>query len=506
MNNQVTVAEQLRNEVTGNGPEGSSKSGQPSIVIVGAGVSGICMAIQLKRAGYRSVTILEKSNDFGGTWLENSYPGCGCDVPAMLYSFSFALKSNWSRLYALQPELLEYFKETAHRFDLSSITRFGETVQEARFDETSGLWNIELESGETLTANIFISSVGQLNRPSIPNLPGADQFEGPQFHSARWNHDFDFQDKKVAVIGNGASAIQLIPEISKVTKQTYIFQRSANYIAPRNDHTYSGLKTACFRWIPGYARLYRSWLFWRHEYRIKLYRRNSVLNKNFRHWLLKKMRERTPKKLWRTVIPKYPAGCKRVLLSDDYLQCLGRENVEVVDQGVTSLTADGVIAGEEQYPVDAVVYATGFKSTEFLSPMKVIGRNDLDINTAWQARPKTWYGVMVHGFPNFFMLYGPNTNLGHNSIIFMIECQVKLIMNSLKLMQKKQAGTIEVTESAVDQFDQKLQSDLGKLVWNEDCGNWYTNQTGNIVNNWSGAPIRYWWETRSVNDKAFELK
>lgn len=487
-----------------NSPE--SLDSQPlEALIIGAGISGICIGRQLLQAGFKRIAIIEKSNDVSGTWLENSYPGCGCDVPAMLYSYSFAMKKDWTRKYALQPELLEYFRDCAEKFGLHPYLRLGQTVTQADWSDAEKLWLVKLQSGETLKTRVLISAVGQLNRPSIPSLPGMDSFQGPSFHSARWPKDFDPAGKRIAVIGSGASAIQIIPELAKTAAHTYVIQRSPNYIAPRNDHFYSSAARFLFKTVPGLAQLYRQYLFWSHEYLIYLYRKGSNWNRGFRSELVRKMRSRLPKALWRTVIPKYPAGCKRVLLSDNYLQSLSKENVTLCPEGAQGLTAEGVQLSDQTVPVDAVVYATGFESHPFLKSLQVTGLEGALLSEAWAERPKTYYGIATEAFPNLFMLYGPNTNLGHNTIIAMIESQSGLITQCLQAMQRKQAQSMEVKSEAIARYDAQLQENLSRLVWTEKCGNWYTDQTGHIVNNWSGTVTSYRRQTKQLREEDFQF-
>ncbi|WP_237228785.1 flavin-containing monooxygenase [Rubinisphaera sp. JC750] len=474
------------------------------IVIIGAGLSGLCMGIQLKRAGINSFTILEKSQDVGGVWLDNTYPGCGCDVPAMLYSYSFALKPDWTYKYARQPELLEYFRSCADRFQIRPHIQFGVTVDTADFDEATGKWTITLANGETRQADVVISGVGQLSRPKMPNLPGLDSFQGESFHTARWSKDFDWKGKKIAIVGNGASAIQVVPAIAAETEHLYVLQRSSNYIAPRNDYLYSPWAKAAFRWIPGAAKKHREQLFQAQEDLFQYYERGSQKNWEFRTWLVMQMRERLDKKLWRKVVPKYPAGCKRVLLSDDYLQTLCRENVSVLTDGAEAITETGIVSGGKTYDVDAIVFATGFESTQFLTPMKIHGRDGQSLNERWKERSQAYLGLLVPQFPNFFLLYGPNTNLGHNSVIYMVECQTEWILKCLRAMRQREASTIEVSEQAASEFDEQLQANLDKLVWKEDCGNWYTNEAGHIVNNWSGRAAEYREATREFHPEHLE--
>lgn len=484
----------------------SSNPGKfPRVVIVGAGISGLCIAIKLKQAGIGSFTILEKSDDVGGTWLDNSYPGCGCDVPSMLYSFSFAPKHDWSRKYAPQSEILEYFRDCADRFQIREHIQFGTAVASAKFDEEKSVWRIETDQGDELEADVFVSAVGQLSRPSIPEIEGLDSFDGEAFHTARWNHDFDVTGQDIAVIGNGASAIQLVPKVAEQANKVWIFQRSPNWISRRHDYRYPRLAQVAFRWIPGVAKLHRLWIYLLSDMRILLYQRKSLLNKGFTGWLWLRMSRKLPKKLHDSVIPKYPAGCKRVLLSNDYLESLCRDNVEIVTKRIRGVTPEGIKTDAGVTPVDAIVLATGFRSSEFLVPMKVSGRDGIDLHEQWKARPRTYLGMTCPGFPNFFLLYGPNTNLGHNSIIFMVECQVRYILRCLSELIRRGDQTIEVREEAVEEFDRSLQEGLNKKVWNGYVNNWYKTADGHIINNWYGSTISYRRRTRKLDLKAFKF-
>lgn len=490
---------------TDKSPRESQGGAFPQIVIVGAGISGLCLAIKLTKAGLKSFTILEKSDDVGGTWLENSYPGCGCDIPSMLYSFSFAPKHDWSRKYAPQPEILEYFRHCVDHYDIRRHIRFGTSVARAAFDESSATWRIQTADGEELQASIFVAAVGQLNRPKLPEIEGLDSFAGRAFHSAQWNHELDYRDKTVAVVGNGASAIQLVPKLAEQARKVLIFQRSPNWIARRHDYRYPRLVQKMFRWIPGVARLHRWWIYWLSEARILLYKRKSLLNKGFTGWLWYRMRKKTPKELHKSVIPIFPAGCKRVLVSNDYLESLHRDNVEVVNQRIQKIVPGGVVADGKTREVDAIVLATGFEASRFLYPMEITGREGVKLNEVWQKRPRTYLGMLCPGFPNFFMLYGPNTNLGHNSIIFMVECQVRLILRCLQTMRKRGQRTIEVRDDAVEQFDKLLQDRLREKVWNGYVSSWYKTPDGHIINNWCGSTIAYWRRTRRPDPRALEF-
>ena len=470
---------------------------QPSlrIVIVGAGISGLCLAIRLKQAGYRHVTVLEKAGEVGGTWLHNSYPNAGCDIPSYLYSFSFARHYPWSTKYARQPEILAYLKHCADHFGVRSQIRFGTAVKTATFDESAGTWSIETDRGDTLDADLFVSAVGQLNRPHIPAVEGLESFQGEHWHSARWNHDVDLRGKCVAVVGNGASAVQLLPEVAKAARQTYVFQKSPNWIHPLRNPGYPRWKQAALR-IPLATSLYRLALYLQCEWRIAAFREHSWLNREYARWLRRQMRRLIPTEQWAQLIPDYAPGCKRILLSSDYLQTLQRDNVQLINEPVERLHRDAIASASAVHPVDVVIFATGFKSSAFHQPMQIRGRGGQTLDDAWSDRPKALYGLATAGFPNLFLLYGPNTNLGHNSIIFMVECQVEYILRCLNQLQRRQKQIVEVREEALARFDRETQASLQSSVWSGDCQSWYKSQTGSIVNNWSGSATSYWLKTR----------
>lgn len=463
----------------------------PHIVIVGAGMSGLCLAIQLKRAGFHNITLLEASSEVGGTWNKNTYPNAGCDVPSYLYSYSFASNHRWSMKYARQPEILDYFRLCAERFDVRRSIRFETMVESATFDEATGRWRVRTDEGDEIVADVFVSAVGQLNRPAIPSFQSADVFEGEAWHSAQWNHNYDLAGKNVAVVGNGASAVQFMPIIAEQCKKVVLFQRTASWIHPLHNYRYPKWAQRCMRWIPFAAKLHRLSIFLSCEWRIVAFREGSKLNKEYARWLRRQMRRRLPNEDWEKLIPTYAPGCKRILLSSDYLETLSRDDVEVVLDPITGFTKDQIVTGESSYDVDAVIYATGFRATEFLQPMTIRGRGGKTLEQEWKARPKAYLGLAVPEFPNLFMLYGPNTNLGHNSIIYMVEQQVNFIIKCLKRMRNRSANTIEVRREALDQYDAQVQSELASSVWAGDCTNWYKSADGTIPNNWWGSAMAY---------------
>jgi cation diffusion facilitator CzcD-associated flavoprotein CzcO len=478
----------------------------PRVLIVGAGMSGLCLAIQLKRAGFDSFTIIEKSHQVGGTWHENSYPNSGCDVPSYLYSFSFAPKYDWTLKYARQPEIFQYFRDCADKFGINSHIRFSVAVESARFDENRSVWVVNLSDGETLEAEFFVSAVGQLNRPKIPDFPGLDRFQGAKWHSANWNHNFDLKGKRVAVVGNGASAVQFVPTLAEQAERTFVYQRSPNWIQRFNNYRYSEFSKRLFRAMPWTAKMHRIWIFAMNEWRIRAIVDPWIANPIYHMWIKWRMGGRIRKDLRPKLIPNYTPGCKRILLSNDFLETLQRPDVEVITDPITGFTADSIETTAGSTKIDAVIFATGFESLDFLQPMEIQGRDGVTLNAAWRERPKTLLGLATPGFPNLFMLYGPNTNLGHNSIIYMVESQVDYIIKCLRHMQANGLGEIEVTPEAVEKFDRKLQRKLRRTVWAGECTSWYKKADGSITNNWYGAALEYRWATRKPNFSQFKLK
>jgi len=478
------------------------------IAIIGAGHSGICMGMQLKRAGIGDFVILEKSATLGGTWRDNTYPGASCDAPSFLYSFSFAQKTDWSRRFAWQPELLAYSVECAVQSGLLPHCRFNTEVIAARFDDARDLWRIELADGDMIEAQFLVTGVGQLHRPAVPTIPGRDGFRGVQFHSARWDHAVDLAGKRIAVIGNAASAVQFVPQIAPLATQLTIFQRSANWLMPRKDCLYSPrLHRWMARW-PWLARL-------RHQFQWFVFGELQLtpLMKQVRvvQWLatiksrLHLRRQVRDPALRAKLIPDYPIGAKRVLFNDDYYPTLNRHNVRLVTDGVERIEAAGVRTNAgELVGADVIIFATGFQATDFLAPMTIAGAGGRDLRDEWKNGAHAYLGVTVSGFPNLFMLYGPNTNLGHNSILVMIEAQVGYILDAIRQMDARGVRRLEVKRGVMDEYNRWLQRDLAKSVWAADKQSWYKLADGTITNNWPHSTIRYRRLLRTADLEAYD--
>ncbi len=465
----------------------------PRVAILGAGAAGLCMAMQLQYAGIHTFTVYEQSDGVGGTWRDNTYPGAACDVPSHLYSFSFAPKTDWTRKFPEQPEILGYFESLVDDHALAPHLRFGTTVVAATWQDEDATWDLELGDGEHVTADVVVSGLGQLNRPNIPDIPGLDRFSGTTFHSARWDHDHDLRGERVAVIGIGASAIQFVPQVAKVAEQLTLFQRSVNYVAPKPDRAYRPWERWLLGHVPAVRRAYRASIYWRFEARFALMRKGNrlgrLLQDRFGKEISAMVSDRLPAE---ALVPDYTPGCRRILIANDWYPTLLRPNVEVVTDGVAEVTKDAVrtVDGRE-FPVDTIIFGTGFRTTEFLSPLRITGRDGIELDEAWADGARAYLGVSVPRFPNLFMLYGPNTNLGHNSILFMIEQQVAYIRALLVRMVREDAAAAEVTRAAMDRYDAEIVALAERTVWAEDCHSWYKTDSGRITNNWPDYTVRY---------------
>jgi cation diffusion facilitator CzcD-associated flavoprotein CzcO len=484
---------------------GVRPSASRSIAIIGSGFSGLSLGIQLKKLGHESFTIFEKADRIGGTWRDNVYPGAACDVPSFAYCFSFEQKTDWSRKWAPQTEILEYMDECARKNDLLRHIRFNTEIASAIWDEAASLWRIRTTRGEEIEAEILVSGVGQLNRPHTPKIAGAENFKGPAFHSARWRNDIDLAGKTVGVIGNAASAIQFIPQIAPKVAKLHVFQRSANWMIPRNDFAYTEASKRRFTRYPLLAKLYRWLIYFQYETNWLTFRGNDFLSSRTTKVADNYMRTTVnDPKLHQLLTPDYKIGSKRILISDDYYPSLNHENVEIVSGAIDHLTDAGVVMKDgREVPVDVLIYATGFESTAFLAPMTIQGRGGHRLLEDWKAGARAYLGISVADFPNLFLMYGPNTNLGHNSIIFMIECQTNYILDCLRQMDEHAIDAIDLRRDALEEFDARVQQELAHTVWATTGKSWYKTEAGRITNNWSRSTISYWWNTRHADFRKY---
>lgn len=482
---------------------------ETKILIIGTGFGGLGLAIRLQQSGRTDFILLEKAGDVGGVWRENSYPGAACDVPSHLYSFSFERHFDWSRTFSPRDDILRYLRHCADRYGLRSCIHTGREVTRARFDDSSGFWHVQCADGSEYRSRVLVAATGQLCRPLVPSLPGLETFKGTVFHSAQWRHDYDLRGKKVAVIGTGASAIQFVPEIAQQVDQLTLFQRSPPYVLPKPERNYAGFWRGLFTWLPFLVTLHRLWIYLQLEYRQPVWRNNR-----FWMWAVERMFEKhlqeqvTDPQLQEKLRPDYPMGCKRILISDNYYPALARSNVQLVTEAVARLEEDAVISTSGQrVPVDCVILGTGFDTTHFLAPIEVTGLNGITLQDAWKNGASAYLGITVHDFPNLFMLYGPNTNLGHNSIIYMLESQFSYVLSALDRLEDRHAGplSLNVRQAVQQAFDQDIQQQLSKTVWQGGCRSWYVDEHGRNSNNWPGFTFRYRALTRQLDLEDYDL-
>ncbi len=461
-----------------------------SVVIVGAGFGGVAAAIELRRHGFDDVTILERGPALGGTWRDNTYPGCACDVPSHLYSFSFAQRADWSRLCSPQEEILEYLEGVARDHGVDRLVVPNTEVSSCAWDEASCRWTVESADGRSWEADAVIIATGQLHQPAFPRLEGA--FGGHSFHSARWDHDYELGGKRVAVIGTGASAVQFVPEIAKRVQKLYVFQRTGNWFFPRKNHAYPSWLKWIFMHTPGIEALRRTGLYQYAESLTMMIRHPRTLGKVgwLRSTLFMRWQLRDPE-VRRKVWPDYTFGCKRILFSSWFLPTLQRPNVELVAEPIARLSEPGIVTADgATHEVDCIIYGTGFRTTEFMFPMEVVGAGGRSLREAWAEGPHAHLGIAVPGFPSLFLMYGPNTNTSGGSIIAYEEAQASYIRQALSLVRDRGAAAIEVRPEVEAASDREVQSRFAGTAWTQ-CNSWYRDERGRVVTNWPGYMREY---------------
>jgi cation diffusion facilitator CzcD-associated flavoprotein CzcO len=478
-----------------------------SVVIIGAGFGGLGMAIRLKAQGQDDIVIIEKGSDVGGCWRDNTYPGAACDVPSHLYSYSFERHYPWSRRFAPQNEIFAYQQHCARKYDVYRHIRFNTEVEKASFDEAQGVWVITLTNDETIFARVLITATGQLNQPAYPKMPGIDAFKGAHFHSARWDHSVDLKGKTVAVIGTGASAIQFVPEVAQVAGKVMLFQRSAAHVLAKPDRAYTEREHRMLKRFPITQTLDRLKIYIANEARVlgftSLQKAMALFEWQFKQQLKKFIKD---PELREKLTPDYPIGCKRILMSNDYYPALAQDHVEVINQGISEVTATGVVDSEGQHhDVDVIIYGTGFQATDFLTPMTIIGRDGIALNDAWKDGAEAYLGISVNGFPNLFMLYGPNTNLGHNSIIYMLESQIHYVQQCIAAIDSQKLRSLEVRSLVQTNFNDRVQSKISDTVWNKGCHSWYKTESGKNTNNWPGFTFNYRRQTDKLDLNDYDI-
>ncbi|GHO88486.1 flavin-containing monooxygenase [Dictyobacter formicarum] len=467
------------------------------IAILGAGFSGLGIAIKLKKHGYDDFIIIERAKDIGGTWRDNTYPGCACDIPSLLYSFSFAPNPNWSRLYPQQKEIQSYLRRCARRFGLLPHIRWHSELVEAAWNEDEQRWHITTTQ-EHFTSDIFICGNGPLNEPSLPAISGIEQFEGTIFHSSQWRHDYDLTGKHVAVIGTGASAIQFVPQIQPKVAQLTVFQRTPPWIVPRLDHPIPYWQQRLFRLLPVAQRLVRARIYLRNELTaLGLVYRPEVMKEGMR-FAQEHLARQVPDPLLREKLtPHYMMGCKRILVSDDFYPSLGQPNVELVTEPIREIKAHSVVTADgREHEVDTIICGTGFHVTDAPFPQHVRGRHNQTLAEKWNASPTAYLGTTIADFPNLFLLIGPYTGLGHNSMIYMIESQINYILDCLRKMERYRVQSVEIQPEAQAAFDDEMQRRLQGTAWTSGCVSWYLTSSGRNTTIWPGFTFEFRYRTR----------
>lgn len=498
------------------------------VAIIGAGFSGLGMAIRLKQAGEHDFVVLEKADDVGGTWRENTYPGCACDIPSYLYSYSFEPNPRWTRHYPEQQEIWDYLRHCARKYGITPHIRFGATMSEAAWDDEAMLWRLSLDSPrdsspdsgpkgspngspdggrEVVRARTVVSAMGPLHVPSFPDIAGLDRFGGPVFHSARWDHGVDLDGKRVAVVGTGASAIQFVPHLAERARSVHVFQRTPPWIVPKLDHPIGRIERLAHRLLPPVQRLRRAAIYWVHEIR--------VLGMVFNPKLLKVAEKLAVANLHRAIddpemrrqlTPDYQIGCKRILISNDYYPALAKPHVHLVTEKISEVREHAVVTADgTEHEVDAIVLGTGFHVVDAMDQLPIAGSGGVRLRDAWRGGVEAYYGTAVAGFPNLFLLAGPNTGLGHNSIVFMIEAQVRYVLGCLELLRRSGGRALRVRERAQREFNDGVQAKLVGTVWGTGCDSWYLDDAGKNRTIWPGFTFSYWWQTRRPRAADFEV-
>jgi cation diffusion facilitator CzcD-associated flavoprotein CzcO len=487
-------------------PDVSTAVETADVLIIGTGFSGLCMAIKQQDDGNRDFLILDEAQEVGGTWRDNHYPGCACDIPSHLYSLSFAPKADWSRMYPSQPEIFAYMRDVAARFGLRDKIRFGAKMQAAAWDDARAVWVVRTQDGRHFEGRVLACGMGGLHVPLIPEYPGHARFAGPRFHSAAWDHGVDLTGKRVAVIGTGASAIQFVPEVAKQAGQLYLFQRTPPWIIPRPDYAFSEAQLRRLK-NPLFRRLFRTWIYILQEIRAPAFLGSKRLaaagQKMARDHLARQIRKPA---LRQALMPDYTMGCKRVLLSNDYYPALSRENAEVVTRSISEIRPDAIVTQDGRVrEVDVIIYGTGFHTTDSLSALDITGRNGVTLREVFSGGMHAYWGITVPGFPNLFLMMGPNTGLGHNSMVLMIEAQVRYSMSVLRGLRAKGWRAADVRADMEAAFNTKLQGRLARTVWQTGgCRSWYQDENGKNTTLWPGYTFSYVWGTRKAKLGEYE--
>ena len=485
----------------------AAKLGAVRVAIIGAGPGGLCMGIRLKQAGIEDFVILERASGVGGTWFHNRYPGCAVDLPSYFYSFSFEKKYDWSRPYAPQSELLSYMEGVAEKYELLGHCQFGQEVDRVTWGEKSGGeaagWSLVMASGETLRAKSVVSAVGMFNDLVYPDIPGIDDFGGPAFHSARWDWEEELAGKRIGIIGSAASAVQIVPEVAKTASQLYLFQRTANWILPKEDELYTDEELEVFRADPEPLDAKRNEMFELVDKGMTFKNTEQISQVAAAgDFVLSQVEDPVVREKLR---PLHPYGCKRPLLSNTFYPAINQDNVELVTDSIERLTETGILTADgQERAVDLLVFATGFAATKYLSALDVRGRNGRHIDEAWDDGANAYLGITTSGFPNLFMLYGPNTNNG--SILEMIEYQTHHVLSHVLRMEQEKLAWVDVKPEAQERYNKKVQAAIADIpVWNHEVNGYYRSASGRVVTQWPFSMTEFREMTETVEPDAYEV-
>jgi cation diffusion facilitator CzcD-associated flavoprotein CzcO len=505
----MPATETLERDTTAATPSQTTRQDAPprsvDVAIVGSGFAGLGMAICLKQAGIDDFVVLERADDVGGTWRDNTYPGCQCDVPSHLYSFSFAPNPGWSRTFSRQPEIQDYLRRCTDEHGVAPHLRFGHEVTAAAWDEDAQVWRLDTAGGP-FNARLLVAAPGPLSEPSIPSLPGLERFEGTVFHSAQWDHDHDLTSERVAVIGTGASAIQFVPQIQPRVDRMHVFQRTPPWIMPHPDRPISRTERRVYRVVPAAQRLMRAGIYWARETFVFgfLHRRLMQLPERIarRH-----LRSQVPERGLRAKLePDYAIGCKRILISNDFYPTLSEPNVEVVSESIREVRRSSVVTADGvEREVDTIIFGTGFHVTDMPIAQRVRGRGGQLLADAWRDGMEAHLGATVAGFPNLFIVPGPNTGLGHTSMVFMIESQIAYVLDCLRVMRERGIGAVDVRPDAQAASNAEIQNGMKGTVWLSGCASWYLDASGRNTTLWPGFTYRFRQRTRRFDPTDYTL-
>jgi cyclohexanone monooxygenase len=479
-----------------------------SVGIIGAGPGGLALGIFLKKAGFDDFTIFDREDGVGGTWRINTYPGLACDVKSHLYSFSFDLNPNWSRLWSGQAEILQYFEDCARRYSLAPHLRLNTEIVSAHWDSAANNWELTTSTGQCHRFDVVVSAIGLFTRPVMPDLPEEEPFTGTVMHSARWDHTVPIEGKHVAILGTGSTAAQLLPELAKTAEQVYSIQRSPTWVMPKPDRLYTDRERWVLANIPLAKKIYRTRLWLRSESNISVIENGSDKTHQFKA-LAENLLESTVanQELRRKLTPDTPLGCKRLVFSSDFIPALTRPNVEVVSSPARALRSRSLVTDDgNEFDVDVVVCATGYAAADYLGQINVVGEDGQNLQDRWRDGAHAYLGMAVPGFPNFFMLYGPNTNVGSNSVIFMLEAQAHYVVRALTHMRRKGKQYIAVREPAMREFLDKIDRWMVGTVWTTRCNNYFRNASGRVVTQWPRSARAFWSMTRRFRAADYDLR